>query len=201
MREDGHWVVNVLGKLPGKGGILLYDDMEGVLKWERVDGLTPASVWRRNLAAYQGDYGISLNTSIRFLDGWGWAYAGRSLGLRGYKRLQVVVVFRRRLASPSPGWRIFFRQYGSTVSYWASFSGTFGVGDDSWHQLQAVCDFETGKYGPCYLDGAGLGKEGLAIPTYPIIKPEVTLVILGCSAEIPRVIRGVDYGLVLVRDV
>lgn len=186
--------------LPGYGRILLYDDMEGVLKWGRVDRENDGKAQRGGVAAYQGDWGIRISAKVARPNGWAWGYVGRSVGLRGHKHVRASVVFKGRSFLGAVGMRLWVRYYDGTYRWTGSHEYVFQAGDVGWHCLSLDLDFAQGVYVEGWLDGTDLGLDGGAIASRGDSGPEVMYVIVGVASDI-TVDRYLHFDLVLVQEV
>lgn len=199
-QEYGPETCLIQGEVACSGTVLLYDDMEGVLKWAQVDGLENGNAWPRNDAAYQGDFGIRIASYRTVPNGWAWQYSGRSVGLRGHKRVKVSLVFRSFGGIIAKGFRLWVRYYDGTYRWTGSYEYVFQADDRGWHGLCLGMDFSQGVYVDCWLDGKDLGIAGNMLSKVLNGSPEVMYVIAGVGSN---VLRGMfaNFDLVLVQEV
>lgn len=186
--------------VPGYGRVLLYDDVEGVLKWARVDVLEDGFAARRNDAAYQGDYGIRIAAYQASPNGWAWEYSGRSVGLRGHKHVRASVVFRSSGGIVAKGFRLWVRYYDGTYRWQGSHEYVFLTNDRGWHCLSLEMDFQRGVYVDGWLDGKDLGISGNVLSKVLNGSPEVLYVIMGVGSNQRRGLFA-NFDLVLVQEV
>lgn len=198
--EYGPEVARLTCCLPGYGRVLLYDDMEGVLKWEKVDRLNWGLGVKSPHAAYQGTYGVQISSWVDEPNGWVWRYGGRSVGLRGHKHVKVSVVFRAPAGIGGKGFRLWVRYYDGTYRWTGSHEYLFQDADSGWHCLSLEVDFHKGVYVGGWCDGVDLGLGGSALSRWPNASPEVLYVIVGVACDIGRP-KVAYFDLVLVEEV
>lgn len=198
--EYGPEVARLTCCLPGYGRVLLYDDMEGVLKWAAVEGLADGSAAKRTDAAYEGSYGIRIAAYREVPNGWAWQYSGRSVGLRGHKHVRAGVVFRSVGGLVAKGFRWLVRYYDATYRWTGSVEYVFQADDRGWHHLALEVDFHKGVYVGGWIDGVDLGLGGNALSKVVNAGPEVLYVIAGVGSD---QVRGLfaNFELVLVEEV
>jgi hypothetical protein len=200
MREDGQRVCSILGKTPGADRILLYDDMEGVLKWGFIEGFTLQSCAKRDLSAYAGNYGLSVGGIVVVPDGWAWGYAGRYFPCCGLGVVCTSCIFRSRGVNTTKGFRLYVRFVFGGYRYDGFIQYDFGAADPCWHQVELVMNLFTGKYGKCSIDGQDLGMTGLGLVKLPDVGGDRAAVLVGAASDVARM-RYIDCDLVLVRTI
>lgn len=198
--EYGPETCLVQGEVKPLGQVLLYDDMEGVLKWERVDSLNDGEPALYTQHAYQGTYGVRIWASVDEPNGWNWGYAGRSVGMQGHKRVRASLVFRSPWLGVAEGMRLWVRYYDGRYRWQGSYQYNFGATDRVWHGLSLEVDFEKGVYGQGLLDGVDLGITGNTLARVLRIEPTVLYVIVGVGSDSFRP-KEIGFDLVLVQEV
>lgn len=198
--EYGPETCLIQGEVKPLGHVLLYDDMEGVVKWGTVDRLTGGKPQRRGDAAYQGRWGIRISARVVRPNGWAWTYAGRSVGLRGHKHVRASLVFKGRAFLGAKGCRLWLRYYDGTYRWTGSYEYVFQAGDAHWHCLSLEMDFHKGVYVGGWLDGKDLGISGNTLSRYTTGSPEVLYVIVGVADDLGFT-SYLHFDLVLVQEV
>lgn len=199
-KEYGPEVASLPCYLAPFGRVLLYDDMEGVVKWGAVENLSDGFEGRRNDAAYQGNYGIRLGAYQFFPNGYAWQYVGRSIGLRSHKHVRASVVFRSFGGIIAKGFRLYVRYYDGTYRWQGSYTYSFLADDRGWHCLSLEVDFSTGLYVDGWLDGISLGVSGDSLTRATNNNPEVLYMIVGVGSNQRRGLFA-NFDLVLVQEV
>lgn len=222
MREDGLRTCFTLGKLTTKGGVLLYDDMEGVLKWESSSLWSPAGVMRASAHAYHGNYGIGVSKSRR-TNGSEWFHVARTFVRRAVTGFfEVSALYRLSAGSPTSGYRLLIHEHKENVwraagIQWTIPDGKFkyldsdgiwvnvpgsppGLNDDGWHRLWFRVEFERGIYLAAGADSRTfeIGGEACRVISwsYPdVAKIEIGLLMVGLGTV------GMSVDEVLVREV
>lgn len=157
--EYGPEKTAVWGYVSPLSRLLLYDDLEGLLKWTAVSGLMDALPVKDNLAAYQGDYGCRISSILLVPNGLSWGYAGREFQYRLSKVIRISVRFRSHIVQVE-GFRIRVYLYWEGYKYRAQMEYLFGVNDRYWHEMIMTLDMLNGAYGPCRVDSTETFHEG-----------------------------------------
>jgi len=175
VREDGQRTCWVLGQTPGLERILLYDDMEGLVKWT-ADGLIPiGGIVRDTAFVFGGNYSLRLRNVGPPPDGLGWWYvyrtfAGVSVGVLecvGRFKLDplalafgygIVLAFYRGGIRTEYGWRYNYAtqvlEYIDPVSgQWFGWAAGIWLAPEAWHEVVLRADVGRGRMGVCGVDG------------------------------------------------
>jgi len=163
MREDGQRTGSILGKVPPYGRVLLWDDMEGVLKWGKPPELPSAFPAKDTRKVYSGNHCLRTEARQEAPNGWAWQWAGRQFPFRLHKKIEFWILFSRYTLNPSPGWRIRVTVYEGYVRYSAELKGSFAPDDYGWHQAILGVDMDKKVYNKRMLDGVSQGWEGMPI--------------------------------------
>lgn len=168
MREDGQRTVFTLGKTPGQERILVYDDMEGVLKW-KTDGIVPIGISGKSQThVYNGNWAYRIGREIYKPNGAIWRSYYRWIARGESDRVKASGLFRKGGVPSAFGYGIEltvvrsgvrrqwgFRYRGATgalyyynsLGWWWTLWPLLAPGsDDAWHQLGFTVDLESSRY-------------------------------------------------------
>lgn len=200
-REDGARTGYIIGRVANLGGILLYDDMEGLIKWENVPGWTASRMNFIGAAAYEGNFGMWQQCRLAVPNGISKAYKGRSFGRSKHKAWSVESLFRGSDVNSchwfcmAIEWVVGGYRYVAGVSV-NCINGVISLADDqggwrgwayagfkpsetAWHRWRMEVDLERGLYRRVELDGAVFDLSGESIFREETAEPEIAWVIIG----------------------
>lgn len=222
MREDGQRTCFTLGKMVTQGGVLLHDDLEGLLKFGEYPGYRVATLVKEGASAYAGSFGLHLTGRGIFPDLLTWYYTARSFGRTAHQTLEVSGLFRLQFPLKGYGYelRLDFQRKGDNpicairwredikkFQYLWSGGGwryvpgvTEELDNSAWHRLYFMVDLARDIYVGAGVDSIKFEMGGLGIPIWPIVAPERNYVVVGTSAK-GRGVRGMGVDEVLVREV
>jgi hypothetical protein len=200
MREDGLERGFILGKTPGAERILLYDDMEGLLKWGAIEGAVCLSLARDSIAAYGGNYGIRFGSRCVVPNGPCWGWVGRYFPASPCKRFEVVALFRRPYVGASDHWGVSVYVYDGVHKFFVEVYGPYDFLGLGWHQIIVRFDLHSEVITYCRLDGEVQYWEGQ--PVYKVVdtSPVRAFIFLRTGTADTR-IRSMYWDDVLVRAV
>ena len=199
MREDGQRTCFTLGKTPGAERILLWDDLEGLLKWHTLTGWGLPARYKIGAAAFDGNYGMRLYAKRAIADGYQYLGAARSFPMVRDGILRAELVAMVPLASSFDGFGIALQWwdgvkkydvraiYESTNNYFMWFKGNCTLADTGlallarakgvWHRLWLEIDLARKEYVSVGIDGDTVQLDGNKICAVPDAGPVVAYVI------------------------
>lgn len=184
MREDGQRTCFTLGSVAQTGSLLLFDDLEGLWKWESVTGWSTGRAGRIGRAAYGGNYGGYQLARVAIPNGPGRCFMGRSFGCRSFRTwaVEVVIGGRSGLAPELVFVALELVRNGRMYSAGVLYDGTYDIwgyedGQDSWallagvsrkldlefwHRIRFDVDLERGEYVALDADGKVFDLRGIS---------------------------------------
>lgn len=120
MREDGRRTCFTLGKTPGAGRILLWDDLEGLFKWTTVPGWGTPRLSKSPSAAFGGSWGLVVLHRRTVPDGYQYIGAGRTFPMVRDGILRAESVMMVPSVAGQAGFGIAVDWYDGTKKYRAA---------------------------------------------------------------------------------
>lgn len=204
MREDGQRTCSRIMELRNFGGVVVYDDFEGIVKFGDVGSYTGGVELRQTTDAYGGDACLQVSGRGAFPDYWQWYYSARSLGFGShcayfvegvvkipgaFGAVGVRVVFDLQEAATNPRCGIEWNAEEGKFYYWDSgafwveaASGSAGLAVDAWHRFAMGVDFERGIYLGARFDNVDFDIMGEGIPVWASGGPERFVLALGVAS-------------------
>lgn len=222
MREDGQRTCFTLGKTPGAERVLLWDDLEGSLKWGRVPGWGRPRSAKLGAAAFGGDYGLRMTDRRGIPNGPQFSGTGRIFPMvrDGILRVECVASVPVVLGLLGFGiaveWtdgskrydvRVFYDDESFYFAWYGPRCGWVDTGlpwirraPGAWHRLWMEIDLVRKEFVNVGIDADTVQLDGAKICAVADAGPVVATVILFCMTIYTEV-RSVHFDDVLVRTV
>lgn len=188
MREDGQRTCFILGKTPGLGRILLYDDFEDIFKWKVGLARHRPGVAKSQVKVFNGNYALQFYPGSTPIDGPVQSYASRDFYVVPEGLLQLEILHYR--PTPLAAWSIGFGfsrfkngirslatvRWAGGVPYWrylddggnwVKINGSDQIlAGGAWHRFYMTLDLVRGEYVNFGSDGMVMSLSGLKYREY-----------------------------------
>lgn len=200
MRENGQRTCFILGKTPGAERVLLWDDLEGLLKWTSSAGWGSPRVSKASLAAFGGSWGLQVLNRRTIPDGFVYPGAGRRFPMVRDGILRAESVMMTPSVGGQDGFGIALQWYDGTnrydvrvayesitdpFMYWGSGGYWEDTGlaklpraEDVWHRVWMEIDLVRKEYVNVGIDADTVQLDGVKIYSTADAGPVVASVIL-----------------------
>jgi len=195
-REKGEWVkvgkpyirqVEVIGLVEKLGTVILFDDIEDLLKWSGAGVGTDWTVAKSTAMAFNGSASLYIQTKATTPAAGDYAWAYRNIYLPGAKKMSLELFWRLTSATlmGEIEYRLFY--YDSAMRHEAKLiylppeekwqyqdsagsrqdipGGAQKLHHDTWHRAKMIVDFEKDEYVILISDALVLDLSGLTLKT------------------------------------
>jgi hypothetical protein len=193
VREDGQRTGFVLGKTPGLGRILLWDDFEGLLRWS-VHGprLSPGVALSQALV-FDGDWALRYFVGTRRPNGPSQTYCYRDVYCVPHGRIRLEIVWQRtsggnafslgfgfwkwingiqrRAAVRWAGGDAYWKYYDSNGDWQYLWDSEQHLEHDAWHRMALELDLARNEYLALESDGLRVNLSGIGFMAYGAALP------------------------------
>lgn len=220
--EYGAETCLVQGEVAPSGTVLLYDDMEGRLKWQAATGWPAGRRYRIGEGAYQGNYGLRLIDRVVVPNGPGLNFAGRGFGPRSFRSWKLECAWRGspgseagyyfwvlegihggKLWTAGVAWDSYYGNWylaNGTYSWYPLSGFTVDLDKSSWHRLSLQVNLARAEYRELQVDGAAVDLRGNNIGETADAGGGYAKVILGIGFIEVGTLGG-EFDCVLVKEV